>query len=483
MSVALTSPDPGRFLQGSQTSIRRLLTGLLPLKHPPKIDDGKFEKTMTSHVASPAPEKPSPCVARQPILTPDENVIGYELFFRETPQDNHFSSDRESATSATIDVLNFVGLGVLCDRKLAFINCTEQMLLSDYLALLPPHEVVVEIEATVLADENVVSACQRLKQAGYSIALDNFVPQDKRDALIPFARFIKVDITKVGQEESKSLISLYSNEECRMVAQKVETREQFAKAMQAGFTRFQGYFFRRPESLRARQIPANQATYLRLLSAVSKSEVDFAEIEELIKREPSLCYRLLRHLNSPLLGLSTPIVSVRNALNLLGEKESVRWVRMATTLVMGQDKCSDLVLSSLVRGRFCEQVGWKVEHGETDLFLMGILSLIDAMLSVPMGIALEELPLDTNIKMQLLSAKSGQKTPLSPIYDLMMARETGDWGLATQLGKQLNLPLSFIAATSNQAMRWTHEIMSASGVSGQNDLSSKGTITSTPAAQ
>jgi c-di-GMP-related signal transduction protein len=169
---------------------------------------------------------------------------------------------------------------------------------------------------------------------------------------------------------------------------------------------------------------------------------------------------LLRYMNSPLLGLSSPVVSVRNALNLLGERESTRWIRMATTLVMGQDKSSDLVLSSLVRARFCELIASKIEHGNSDLFLMGMLSLIDAILSVPIGVVIEELCLDPTIKAQLLSAKTGKETPLSPIYDLMLAREAGDWGLVTRLGKQLNLSLSFIAETSNQAMRWAHEITS-----------------------
>jgi EAL and modified HD-GYP domain-containing signal transduction protein len=213
--------------------------------------------------------------------------------------------------------------------------------------------------------------------------------------------------------------------------------------------------------LRTRQIPANKATYLRLLSAVSKPEVDFAEVEELIKREPALCYRLLRYLNSPLLGLSSPVESVRNALTLLGEKESVRWIRMATTMVMGQEKSSDLVLSSLVRARFCDLLAPKVPHGNSDLFLMGMLSLIDAILSVPMGLALEELSLDPEIKAQLLGAKTGKKTKLSPIFDLMIARDVGDWELVSSLGKQMNLSLSSIAASSNQAMRWAREISSA----------------------
>jgi c-di-GMP-related signal transduction protein len=422
---------------------------------------------MATPVQAPPSQQPSPCIARQPILAADESVIGYELFFRESQQQRAFSADAEAATSAAIDMLNFVGLGVLCDGRMAFINCSHDMLLSDYFTLLPPNDVVIEIQETVAVDEKVVQACQKLKLAGYSIALDNFVPDDKREALVPYARFIKVDITKVPSEVGAPLAARYARPDCRMLAQKVESRVEFLTSRNDGYACFQGYFFRRPENLRARQIPANQATYIRLLTAVSKPVVDFAEIEALIKHEPSLCYRLLRYLNSPLLGLSTPVVSVRNALNLLGERESVRWIRMATTLVMGQEKSSDLVLSSLVRARFCELIAPKVEHGNSDLFLMGMLSLIDAILSVPIGIVIEELCLDASIKAQLLAAKTEKKTPLSTIYDLMVAREDGDWGLVTRLGKQLNLSLSSVAEASNQAMRWAHEITSAARPEGK----------------
>jgi EAL and modified HD-GYP domain-containing signal transduction protein len=200
---------------------------------------------------------------------------------------------------------------------------------------------------------------------------------------------------------------------------------------------------------------------MRLLSAVSKADINVAEIEGLIKHEPSLCYKLLRYLNSPLLGLSSPVLSVRHALGLLGEQEAVKWIRMATTLIMGHDKCSDLVLSSLVRARFCELIGPKVEHGKGDLFLLGMLSLMDAILAAPMGVVLDGLSVEPDIKAQLLRGKTGPKTPLSAIYDLMLAREAGDWTQVIRLGKELNVSLSFVAEKSNEAMRWAHEITSA----------------------
>ena len=403
---------------------------------------------------------PIPFVARQPILTGDEKVLGYELSFQHNSQEQSLPSDIASETCAIIDTLNVIGMGVLCDGHRAFIDCTHQMLSMEYFALLPPG-VVFEIQESVPADDAVIALCDGLKQADYMIALDNFMPGDAREPLVPYVDFIKVDVKKISQEECAGMASRYKNRQCRMLAQRVNTQQEFTSAKKIGFTLFQGYFFRQTEHLRARQIPSNQAIYLRLLQAVSRPDVDFAEIEDLIKREPSLCYRLLRYLNSPLLGLSTPVLSIRHAFNMMGERELVRWIRMASTLAMGQEKCSDLVLSCLVRARFCELIAPKLKHRQEDLYLMGLLSLMDAILEVPIGVVVEQLPLDPVTKAQLLGAKTDNKTALSPIYDLMVARESGDWGKVTKLGKELNLSLVFIAASFNEALRWAHQLTGA----------------------
>ena len=298
-------------------------------------------------------EKPTPCVARQPILTRDEKVTGYELMFRETAEETHFTAEQEAGTRSIIDTLNVMGLDVVCDGRLAFINCTQGMLLNEFFLLLPADKVVVELQENVAAAARVIAACQRLKSEGYKLALDNFVPGDRRESLLPHADFAKVDIRRVVPPESGALVAKYGAT-CCMLAQKVETSVQFLNAVNDGFKLFQGYFFQQPERMRARHIPANQASQLQLLKEVSAPEVDRQRVEDLIKRDASLCYRLLR----------------------LGERELVRWIRMATTLVMGQEKCSDLVLSSLVRARFCELIAPKISHGTCDLFLLGMFSLM-----------------------------------------------------------------------------------------------------------
>lgn len=402
--------------------------------------------------------KTVPCLARQPIATADERVMGYELLFRESADENRFTAGGDAATATAIDTLNVLGVDVVCDGRLAFLNCTQQMLLKGYAALLPPDRIVVEIQPNVPADEDTVEACQRLKAAKYTIALDNFVPFDPREALIPYADIIKIDIRKVPFDESAALVEQYGSPQCRMLALKVQTRKEFLEAKKIGFTLFQGFFLSRPERMQARRIPGNQATCLRLLEAISKPELDFTEIEELIKHEPALCYRLLRHVSSPLLGPSRPVVSVRHALDLLGEREPVGWLRMTTSLIMEQNQCSDLFLSSSVRGRFCELIASKLNHDKSDLFLLGMLSGMDALLELPIGVVIEGLALDPDTEAELLRTKSSDETLLSSIRALVLARETGDWGQVTAQGKKLNLSLPFINRTYNEATTWAQQL-------------------------
>ena len=411
-------------------------------------------------------EKPTSCLARQPILNKDEKVLGYELLFRESAKEERFSSDFDGGTRSIIDTLNIMGLDVVCDGRRAFINCTHDMLLKEFFLLLPAEQAVVEIQETVPVDEGVIAACQQLKLEGYRIALDNFVLGDAREQLVSQADYLKVDVRRVPQQHCTAIVTRYGDK-CRLIAQKVETRLQFITAMKDGFTLFQGYFFHHPERMRARHIPANQASQLRLLKVVSAPEVDLGAVEELIKQDASLCYRLLRYLNSPLLGVSTTVQSVRHGITLLGERELVRWIRMATTLIMGQEKCSDLVLGSLVRARFCELIAPKMNHGSCDLFLIGMFSLMDAILEVPMGVVIEGLAFDEETRTELLGMKTGKTTTLSPVYELMVARETGEWDVVAKYAKKLNLSLPFVNRAFNEAVSWSHQMTTGAPREGQ----------------
>ena len=405
-------------------------------------------------------EKPTPCLARQPILTKDEKVLGYELLFREAPDERHFHSNVETATTSIIDTLEVVGFDAICDGRLAFINCTEQMLLKEFFLLLPSNQVVLELQQTVPVKNAVVEACIQLRRKGYKIALDNFVLDDPREPLAVHSDFLKVDIRNHSSAQNAALAAKYATTNRQMLAEKVETRVQLLEASTTGYTLFQGYFFRYPERMRARHIPANQATQLRLLQVISAAEVNLDDVEDLIKHDASLCFRLLRYLNSPLVGMPSLVRSVRHAMALLGERELVRWLRMATALAMGHDKCSDLVLSSLVRARFCELISPKLDQGKSDLFLIGMVSLMDAILEIPMGVVVEGLAFDAATKDALLGAKKGSETPLTPLYRLMLAREEGDWEEVTAQARKVNLSLPQVNRAYNEAMAWARQVTS-----------------------
>lgn len=410
-------------------------------------------------------EKPVPCLARQPILTKDEKVLAYELLFREGTEERNSGPTAASATTSIIDTLNIVGFDAVCDGRMAFIDCDEPMLLKELFLLLPADQVVVELQKTVLPSEAVCAACASLKQKGYRIGLGNFTLHDPREPLLPYSDFLKVDLPRHSAAENAALATKHASKTCQMIAGKVDTRAQFVEACKPPFTLFQGYFFREPERMRARHIPASQATHLRLLQVISAPELDLNAVEDLIKHDASLCYRLLRYLNSPLVGIPSPVRSVRHAMSLLGERELVRWLRMATALAMGQEKCSDLVLSSLVRARFCELISPHVDHGRSDLFLIGMLSLMDAILEVPIGVVVEGLAFDAETKDALLGAKKGSETPLTPIYRLMLAREEGDWGEVTTQAHLVNLSLSQVNRAYNEAMAWARQMTAAAPTS------------------
>lgn len=393
-------------------------------------------------------------VARQPILTADEKVFGYELLFRDGIEDFFRSPDADAASRSTLNTSMLLGLDVLCDGRRAFVNCTRDILLKDYVTLLPSGQTVVEILETVPADDLVLAACRRLKEAGYMIALDDFVLNDPREALTDLADIIKVDLRVTAAADAAAMVERYGPWRCRLLAEKVETREEFAASKKAGFLYFQGYFFRRPEILTAHEIPANRLNYLRMLRAVSEPELDVRQIENLVKGEASLCYRLLRYLNSAAFGFAAEIHSVRHALSILGEREVRRWIRLVASLGAGQDRPSDLVLAALVRARFCELLSPKIQGGDSDLFLMGMLSLMDTILEIPMSQVLDNVPIDQECKAALLGASSR----LRPFYQLMLAQESGEWTAVKELTTQLQLNEADVSAAHWQAMQWAHQV-------------------------
>lgn len=395
-------------------------------------------------------------VARQPIFDREQRVFGYELLFRDDMENVFHGGDADVASRSTLDSSLLVGLDVLCDGRRAFLNCTRDTLIRGLITLLPSNSTVAEILESVPPDPEVITACQQLKEAGYVIALDDYVADDRREPLAELADILKVDLRLTTREQRAALIKRHGPWRCRMLAEKVESQEEFLAARDQGFVYFQGYFLRRPEMMATRDVPANRINYVRMLQAVSQDELDLPALEKLIKTEASICYRLLRYMNSARFGFRSEIHSVRHALSILGEQEVRRWVRLIAIVGAGHDKTSDLVLCALVRARFGELLGPLVPHGEADLFLLGLLSMLDVMLGMPMSEILEKIPLDAETKAVLL----GKPSPLRPIYQLLLAHESGEWSAVEELTGALHLDPEIGATSYWQAQQWAREVSS-----------------------
>lgn len=391
-------------------------------------------------------------IARQPIFDRSQKVIGYELLFRNGIE-NYFNSDPDLASRSTLDSSLLFGLNTLCRNTRAFVNCTRNVLLKDLVTLLPPNQTVVEILETVEPEDRVIAACKRLKEAGYLIALDDFASNDPRIPLAGLADIIKVDMRATTPEERAGMLRRFGSARCKMLAEKLEKPHEFNQTRNMGFAYFQGYFFCKPELLVGREVPANRIRLLRLLELISRAELDLRELERALKQEASICYRLLRYLNSPVFGFALEIKSVRHAMAILGERELRRWIRLVITVGVAEKGCSELVLMALTRARFCELLSTRLKSNH-DLFLLGLLSLMDAILEIEMHAVLDQLPVDQEIKQALL----GHASSLRPLYQLMLAQESGEWSKSYDLAEQLRLVEEEVADSWWRAVTWAQEV-------------------------
>jgi len=388
-------------------------------------------------------------IARQPILSCRRDVFAYELLFRSGIGNSFGGADLEHASASMFVTSFMIGLQKLTGGQRAFVNCPRDFLLRDYISLFPRELVVVELLENIAPDAEVVAACRRLKEGGYLLALDDFVDTPDWAPLIEIADFIKVDFRLTNQDEQRALAARYRGKSIRMLAEKVETPEEFAEALGMGYSLFQGYFFCRPEMLQRRAIPASKLAYLDVLRAATAAELDIAALALKIKQEPSLTYKLLRYLNSAGFGLRAEIYSIPHALSLLGERELRKWIAVVAVGVMADGKPDELMTVPLVRGRFCELLAPAVGMAAhaNDLFLLGLLSVMDAILDQPLAAILSELSVRDDIKAALL-ARSGL---YSDMLELAIAHERADWaavsGLAARLGvKEDQIPGIYLSA-------------------------------------
>ncbi len=392
-------------------------------------------------------------IGRQPILDEKQQIVGYELLFRHNAAatDAVIEDDLKACARVLVNTLSDMGAQWLLGDKLAFINVNEEMLHSDLLELLPPKRTVLEILETVPATDDVVQRCQELRKQGFLIALDDHVPSPELAPLLGCADYVKIDIAQTGLENAAKIHAQLKPLPLKVIAEKVESRQQFEACRKLGFHYFQGYYFAHPETLTAKVINPSYATVLDLLNLVSK-DADTKVVEDGFKRDPALSFKLLRYINSVGFGLSCEIQSIRHALSILGTKQLYRWLTLLMVTAGENTTAPALMKTAVTRGRLTELLGegYFDKSDRDNLFIVGVFSLLDAMLEMPIDQVLEKVNLPEPVSDALLS----QEGIYSPFLQLAKACEDADRDLVASLADSLQLDPSKVNDCHIAALAW-----------------------------
>lgn len=396
-------------------------------------------------------------LARQPIFNSKRVVYGYELLFRSGPENRYDAFHADMASASTVDSILLFGIERLTAGCRSFLNCTRDFLIRDFATMLPRDRVVLEILETVPMDDEVHDACRRLKQSGYLLALDDFQERPDWKPLVAMADFIKVDLLATSPADQLRLAQTYLPMNIRMVAEKVETYDDFHRTRGWGYTYFQGYFFSRPEMLSRKDIPPNQLNYLLVLQAVNRAHLDIAEVSERIKVEASLSFRLLRYLNSPAFPLIVEVRSIPHARSLLGERGTRKWVSLIAVTCMAGDKPAELAALPLIRAQFCELLALcaRIPDSANDLFLLGLLSAMDAILDMRMPDVLKEIA----IHHQIRDALMGKPNKLREVFEFVLNYERACWEEIGPAAARLGIREDAVPELYLAAVEWARQIL------------------------
>ena len=396
-------------------------------------------------------------VARQPILDQDGRVFGYELLYRANASDKTCTAGGDLAAARGLtDALLAIGLDTLTNGAPAFINFNRALLVNRAAELLPQNDVVIELREDIPVDDEVIEACRQLHGKGYALALDDYDPESGADALLPYVKFVKIDVLSADAAVWVPLGQRLASSNVRLVAERIETAEQAAEARASGYTLFQGYYFCRPATQSARALPARRLAYLNLFAALNRPDLTIGALEDLVKRDVSLTVRLLRSVNSAAFTFGPEIHSVRHALVLLGIEHVRKWASVWAMAGLNNGGVPELVSMALLRARSCEIIGsaWSGPDAGDELFLLGLCSLLDAMLDKPMKTVVPGLHLSPGIRNALL----GQTNVARSILDAVIAHERGQWDQAAETLRSLGLPEILLRKAYADALGWAREL-------------------------
>ncbi|RCU48891.1 MULTISPECIES: EAL and HDOD domain-containing protein [Corallincola] len=396
-------------------------------------------------------------VARQPILDREKSLIGYELLFRDSIENVFPQIDPHEATSRLLAGSHFhLGIDNLTGSVPAFINFPEMSILVKVPELLPNNQVVIELLESIAPSHELKAICQQLKQKGYKIALDDFVMQPHWLPILPYVDMVKIDFRATSIDDIQSTCDQLASFDLELLAEKIETHDEFNFAMTLGFDYFQGYFFSAPEVLKTRALKPNEINLVELLAKLGQESCDFNELDTIIQRDVSLTYKLLRYVNSSFFNRRREINSIRQALVYLGENEIRKFIALLAAANLAEDKPSELIRLSITRARFCELIAQQqAPEYASKAFLLGLFSLISAILDEPMDKVMSKLPLSDEIKLALLKREG----PLANYLSLILDYERAVWDGVNALSSTIGVDTGQLPEFYMDAVGWSNSLL------------------------
>jgi len=399
-------------------------------------------------------------IARQPIFDLKKKVYAYELLYRAGEQNQSNVIDGDQATSSVVaNTLMLIGLDSLTQGRMAFINFTRQLIEDEIPTVFSNEILVVEILEDVIPNPEFVKACRRLKESGYILALDDFVLDYPYDNVVDLVDIIKVDFLLTSPNERREIIRKYQGRNLRFLAEKVETLEQFEEAVQAGYTYFQGYFFSKPVIMKHKDIKPATFNYIKILEELDGPEPEYENIASIIEYDVSLSYKLLRIINSAAFYTNSRVTSIKHALVMLGFKEIRKWISIIMLRELSEDKPDEIVRVCLLRGKMGETLAkhFGLKSRKTEVFLMGMFSMIDTLMNQEMSEALKQLPLEEDVKAGIL----GEANPFSDLLKMVIAYEKGNWDYLFLKSKKSGLGMNIFPDAYIEAVKWASTVYDA----------------------
>jgi len=363
-------------------------------------------------------------IGRQAIFDVNLQVFGYELLYRSSQMNAATFSDGDKVTAQVmLNAFLEIGLDQLVGPHLAFINLTTKFLCDHLCEDLPKDRVVLEVLENIPMDDVVLESLSRLSGLGYTLALDDFVYDETLRPMVERTQMVKLDISALGMDRFAEQVAFLRQFDVKLLAEKVETQEEFEFCKELRLDYYQGYFFCKPVIVEGARIPPNQMAILTLLSKLQNPDAEMGEIEDIIRQDVSLSYKVLRYVNSAFFALSKKVDSIRQAACMVGLSRLKTW---ATLLVMAglDQKPLELLMMALVRGKMCEELALTLKASDADeYFTVGLFSVLDALLDKPMDEVLTLVELSPQVQKALIE-HSGQ---MGNVLECVLAYECGDW--------------------------------------------------------